>query len=262
MSFLGIGDPLLADHPSIINGDVGGPPEVSELTGSGVSSHLETGSPVNFNIGTLFSSLPETSDELSEISATFGPETTRLLLRENATEKILKNDVRFSDYRIVAFATHGLIAGQIDGITEPSLVLTPPETASKEDDGLLTSSEITAMKMNADWVILSACNTAAPDGEPGAEGLSGLSRSFFYAGARSLLVSHWSVRSEPTVELTTSLMRILKNNPGTEKAEAHRQAMVNLRNSDMGATYSHPGIWGAFTVVGQGSTLSNVTAQY
>ncbi len=82
------------------------------------------------------------------------------------------------------FATHGLVAGQIRGAAEPALVLTPPAVASAADDGLLTASEIARfLKLDADWVILSACNTAAGD-SPGAEGLSGLAKAFFYAGAR------------------------------------------------------------------------------
>jgi CHAT domain-containing protein len=82
-------------------------------------------------------------------------------------------------------------------------VLTPPDEGSEADDGLLTASEIATLDLNADWVILSACNTAAADGTPGAEGLSGMAKAFFYAGARALLVSHWSVNSEAAVAITT-----------------------------------------------------------
>src|SRR3990172_3225130 len=97
------------------------------------------------------------------------------------------------------------MAGEFKGLAEPALVLTPPEKGSELDDGLLTAGEISQLKLNADWVILSACNTAAPDGTPGADGLSGLAKAFFYAGARSLLVSHWAVSSEATVALTTRM---------------------------------------------------------
>ena len=100
-----------------------------------------------------------------------------------------------SDYRILAFATHGLVSGEMKGLAEPALVFTPPESGTEADDGLLTASEIATLELDADWVILSACNTAAADGTPGAEGLSGMAKAFFYAGARALLVSHWSVNS-------------------------------------------------------------------
>ena len=85
--------------------------------------------------------------------------------------------------------------GKLQGNSEPGLILTPPAEASEEDDGYLSASEIAGLKLDADWVILSACNTAA-GGAQGAEALSGLARAFFYAQARALLVSHWEVNSE------------------------------------------------------------------
>jgi CHAT domain-containing protein len=88
-------------------------------------------------------------------------------------------------YKIIEFATHGLMSGELKGLAEPALVLTPPPQATPDDDGLLTASKIATLKLNADWVVLSACNTAAGDGTPDAGGLSGLAKAFFYAGARS-----------------------------------------------------------------------------
>ena len=99
-----------------------------------------------------------------------------------------------ADYRVVYFATHGLVAGDVKGLAEPSLALTLPQPPSDIDNGLLTASEVAQLKLDADWVVLSACNTVAGD-KPGAEAMSGLARAFFYAGARALLVSHWSVAS-------------------------------------------------------------------
>jgi CHAT domain-containing protein len=90
------------------------------------------------------------------------------------------------------FATHGTIAGEIEGASEPGLILTPPKAQSDVDDGYLSASEVAGLKLDAEWVILSACNTAAGGFEK-AEALSGLARAFFYAGARALLVSHWGV---------------------------------------------------------------------
>jgi CHAT domain-containing protein len=89
-----------------------------------------------------------------------------------------------TDYGIVYFATHGLVAGDVKGLAEPSLVLSILKQSSDFDDGLLTSSEVAQLKLNADWVVLSACNTIAGD-RPGAEALSGLTRSF-YAGDASI----------------------------------------------------------------------------
>ena len=109
-----------------------------------------------------------------------------------------------ADYSIVYFATHGLVAGDVKGVAEPSLVLSIPKQPSEFDDGLLTSSEVAQLKLNADWVVLSACNTIAGD-KPGAEALSGLARAFFYAGARALLVTHWSVDSAAATRLTKAV---------------------------------------------------------
>ncbi|OQA30299.1 MAG: CHAT domain protein [Betaproteobacteria bacterium ADurb.Bin341] len=142
------------------------------------------------------------------------------------------------------------MAGDFRGLAEPALVLTPPATASELDDGLLTAGEIADLRLNADWVILSACNTAAPDGTPGAEGLSGLARAFFYAGARSLLVSHWAVGSESTVALTTKMFE--ETARGVSKAEALRRSMLALMKTRGSPEYAHPALWAPFVVVGEG----------
>jgi len=123
-------------------------------------------------------------------------------LGEDASETTLKR-TPLADYGIVYFATHGLVAGDVKGLAEPSLVLGSPRQPTEFDDGLLTASEVAQLKLNADWVVLSACNTIAGD-KPGAEALSGLARSFFYAGARALLVSHWAVNSEAATRLSIS----------------------------------------------------------
>jgi CHAT domain-containing protein len=132
---------------------------------------------------------------------------------------------------------------------EPALVLTPPQAASEEDDGLLTASEVAGLKLDADWVVLSACNTAGGD-EAGAEALSGLARAFFYAGARALLVSHWAVDSEATVKLVTRAFEELSRNPKLGRAQAMRRSMSAL--IDGGGHEAHPAYWAPFVVVGEG----------
>jgi len=156
---------------------------------------------------------------------------------------------------VVHFATHGLVAGETamfaENRAEPALLLTPPDTASEEDDGLLTASEVTALKLDADWVILSACNTAAGD-SVGGDALSGLARAFFHAGARALLVSHWYVDSDATVALITKSFDALKADPKIGRAEALRRAMQALiARTDRTA---HPSAWAPFVVVGEGGT--------
>ena len=130
-------------------------------------------------------------------------------------------------------------------------MLSPPDTATEEDDGLLTASEVAGLKLDADWVILSACNTAA-GGATGAEALSGLARAFFYAQARALLVSHWEVYSEATVKLIVSAVGAMSRDAKVGRAEALRRAMLSL--IDTGKPHeAHPAFWAPFIVVGEGA---------
>ena len=188
--------------------------------------------------------LPDTADELRAIGAALGAEPGAINLREAASETRVKS-APLHDYRIIQFATHGLVAGDLSGLAEPALVLTPPDVPTEADDGLLTASEIAALRLNADWVVLSACNTAAGEGE-GAEALSGLARAFFYAGARALLVSHWAVYSTAATELTTKTFATLAATPKIGRAEALRRAMLGLI-----AEGRPPAYWAPFIVVGE-----------
>src|SRR5262249_40428528 len=129
---------------------------------------------------------------------------------------------------------------------------TLPAQASDLDDGLLTASEVAQLKLNDDWVVLSACNTAAGD-KPGAEALSGLARAFFYAGARALLVSHWSVDSAAATRLTTATFDIMKTDPAAGRAEALRRAMLGYMNDASRPLNAYPAFWGAFAVIGEGA---------
>jgi CHAT domain-containing protein len=154
--------------------------------------------------------LPDTADELNAVAKDLGAAAADIHLGADASETTVKR-ASLADYRIVYFATHGLVAGDIKGVAEPSLALSLPKVPSPLDDGLLTASEVAELKLNADFVVLSACNTIAGD-RPGAEALSGLARSVFYAGARSLLVTHWAVDSAAATRLTTSTFDLLKPN--------------------------------------------------
>ena len=139
--------------------------------------------------------LPETADELCAVARDMHADLGEIRLGARATEREVKrlSEIgQLAQYRIVHFATHGALAGQVQGSAEPGLILTPPAEPSEEDDGYLTASEIAGLKLDADWVVLSACNTAA-GGAQSAEALSGLARAFIYAQARALLVSHWEV---------------------------------------------------------------------
>jgi CHAT domain-containing protein len=194
--------------------------------------------------------LPDTADELRAIAKRLGVPDGDIHLGRAASETTVKR-LALADYRIVYFATHGLVAGDIKGVGEPSLALTLPAQATEIDDGLLTASEVAQLKLNADWVVLSACNTIAGD-KPGAEALSGLSRAFFYAGARALLVSHWAVDSAAATRLATATFDKLAGDAKLGRAEALTLAMQDYLKDGSAAHYAYPAMWGAFSVVGDG----------
>ncbi len=197
--------------------------------------------------------LPETANELCAVARDLHADPGEIYLGARATEsqvKRLSETGQLTQYRIVHFATHGALAGQVSRNSEPGLLLTPPAEASEEDDGYLSASEVAGLKLDADWVILSACNTAA-GGAQGAEALSGLARAFIYAQARALLVSHWEVNSDATVKLITGAMSRLAANKSMGRAEAMRQSMLAL--IDKGEPReAHPAFWAPFVVVGEG----------
>jgi CHAT domain-containing protein len=201
--------------------------------------------------------LPETADELCAVAQGLQAGPDDIYLGARATERELKSlseTGKLAQYRILHFATHGALAGQVEGSAEPGLILTPPETPSDEDDGYLTASELAGLKLDADWVILSACNTAA-GGAEGAEALSGLARAFIYAQARALLVSHWEVNSDATVKLITGAMQRLVKDRAMGRAEAMRQSMLAM--IDQGDPLeANPAFWAPFVVVGEGGAAS------
>jgi CHAT domain-containing protein len=154
--------------------------------------------------------------------------------------------------------SHALVSGETEqaakGLAEPAIVLSLPATATAFDDGLLTSSEVAQLKLNADWVVLSACNTAAAE-KPGAEALSGLARAFFYAGARALLVSNWPVESEPAVKLMTTMFATIAENPKLTTADALRQAMLATMGDSTHPGWANPSSWAPFVLVGEGGVM-------
>src|SRR5262249_38626293 len=149
--------------------------------------------------------------------------------------------------------THGVLAGELQPGAEPALVFTPPkQPIDSDDDGLLTASEVAQLQMNAEWVVISACNTAGGE-KPSAEAFSGLARAFFFAGARAILASHWPVYSDAAVLLITRTFNELKSRPGLGRSEAHRRAMLALMSDQSEPSNAHPSVWAPFVVVGEGA---------
>jgi CHAT domain-containing protein/tetratricopeptide (TPR) repeat protein len=209
----------------------------------------------------LATPLPETADELCDVGQRLGVTDSEILLGDRASETVVKDlseKGRLADYRFLHFATHGAVAGELRNAAEPGLILTPPAKgttdirALERDDGYLTASEIAALKLDPDWVILSACNTAS-GASAKAEALSGLARAFFYAGARSLLVSHWEVDSDATVKLVTGAFEALAREPGLSHADVLQRSMLALVKA--GGQEAHPAYWAPFIVVGAGGEM-------
>jgi CHAT domain-containing protein len=202
--------------------------------------------------------LPDTALELRAIAQALGADPSKsLYLEKDATVENVKK-IDLSRYRVVAFSTHGLAAGDLDGLTEPALALTAPSVAGADGDGLLTMEEILALKLDADWVVLSACNTAA-GASAGAEAYSGLGGAFFYAGARTLLVTNWSVHSMAARDLVSVLFERQQRDPTLSRSEALRQAMIALLDGGSYRvagrtvfTYAHPWFWAPYSIIGDG----------
>ena len=161
---------------------------------------------------------------------------------------------------MIAFATHGLIPGDLDGLVQPALALSSPEVVGGQEDGLLTMGEVLGLQLDADWVVLSACNTGSGEGA-GAEAISGLGRAFFYAGARALLVSNWPVETTSARALTTGLFRKQVADAKLSRAEALRQTILDLidgpgyiepQSGKVVFSYAHPIFWAPFSLVGEG----------
>jgi CHAT domain-containing protein len=198
--------------------------------------------------------LPGTAEELKNMREALAAPPNSIFLGPQATEQQFRS-MDLSNVSILALATHGLVAGEVDGAAEPGLVFTPPAEPSEQDDGFLTASEVAALRLNADWVILSACNTASGDGSEGAPGLSGLARAFFYAGARAMLASHWPVRDDVAARLTVRTVALRREQPTLSRAEAFQRAMREIREDAShdkgdGGTWAHPNAWAPFTLVG------------
>jgi CHAT domain-containing protein/tetratricopeptide (TPR) repeat protein len=197
--------------------------------------------------------LPGTEIELKAMAIALGGGAKALRLSTAATEASLKQDKRLGDTRVIAFATHGLLPGELDGFDEPGLVFTPPSRASAADDGVLSASEAAALRLNADWVILSACNTAA--GDAGAAGLSGLARAFLFAGAQSLLASHWRVSDDATARLTVEALAGDKTMTRGQAMQAAMRAVRTGKRADGSAIegwkadWAHPTYWAPFSLI-------------
>jgi CHAT domain-containing protein len=205
----------------------------------------------------LGNDLPQLSATRNEVQAVAQAlrvnDADDLKLGLDATETAVKQ-AKLEQYRIVYFATHGLVFGDVADFAmskaELALALTFPDKPSELDDGLLSASEVAQLKLNANWVVLSACNTAAED-KPGAGALSGLARAFFYAGGRSLIVSHWPVVDVTTATLMVNTFQTSAADAKLSHAQALRKSMLAMLDQATTDGAAHPRLWAPFVVVGE-----------
>lgn len=267
---IGFGDPYFSKEQAALAAqeqvarvapDAGRPKEVAALTTRGISITLRSSPPVfDSSHLAMLPRLPDTAEEIQSLARAMNADPTRdVFLGHRANEERVKA-LDLTNYRVIAFATHGLVPGDLDGLTQPALALSAPDVAGVEGDGLLTMDEILALRLNADWVVLSACNTASGEGA-GSDAISGLGRAFFYAGARALLVSNWPVETTSARALTTDLFRRQQGSPGATRAQSLQQTMnwlidegtfVDAESGKTVFSYAHPIFWAPFTLIGDG----------
>jgi CHAT domain-containing protein len=177
------------------------------------------------------SPLPGTEDEARAIAQLLNIQPW---LGNQATETKIKAEV--GKARLVHFATHGILENFLG--YQSALSFTP----SQEDDGFLTAQEVLRLKLNADLVVLSACDTGR--GSISSDGVLGIARSFISAGTPSLIVSLWAIPDASTASLMTQFYKNLQTQPN--KAQALRQAMLTTMQQ-----YPSPQDWAAFTLMGE-----------
>lgn len=212
----------------------------------------------------MLNSLPETADEVLQVARALQVKSEgNVFLDKNADEDRITK-MTLSNRRILMFASHALLPGDLNGLTQPAIAFSSPKVTGSDNDGLLTMSEIMGLDLNADWVVLSACNTGAGSGK-GASAISGLGQAFFYAGARSLLVSHWPVETTSAKEITIGLFERQVKNKTSTRAVALNETVKDLinnktykdKNGKDVFSYAHPVFWAPFTVVGDGAGVLN-----
>ncbi len=264
--FFGFGDPAfkgVADPPVELPEDLRERTAFSNVRAANGFANYYTGPVANLEALAGLDRLPGTAIEVQSLAAVLAAKPDSVITQLDATQANLtaqNTSGRLADSAIIIFATHGLIANELNGsIAEPALALTPPPGVLQKDltadnDGLLTASEAAALRLTADWLILSACNTSAGS-RSSAQGLSGLARGFLYAGARSLLVSHFPV-SDRAVPLLTVAAVETQRETGVNKAEAMREArrlmLQNKRDDDQGQSLAHPKAWAALALISPG----------
>ncbi|QIQ86393.1 CHAT domain-containing tetratricopeptide repeat protein [Erythrobacter sp.] len=248
-AYSGFGDPLLAGEAALRG--VGGAvlraidPAAFIPSGEGV----EARSTIDPELVRAMPRLPGTRREVEAVRSGLDAPGDLVFYDDSMTEARIKR-TDFTGVEILHLATHGVTAAQSQGLAEPGLIFTPPAQSSELDDGYLSAAEVIGLDLSSvRWAILSACNTAAPSDRAGEGGFSGLVRSFFMAGASTLLVSHWPVYDDVAAELASRAVRM--NAQGLTRARALQESILQVR-TDPKLDAAHPAVWAPFALVGEG----------
>lgn len=193
--------------------------------------------------------LLQAGDELKKIRQIIGAEHSTIRLGAEATKAQLLS-TPLGQYKVLVFATHGFLASELLEQGEPGLLLSS-EPGSKTPT-FLTTSDVVQLRLDANLVLLNACDTAGPAGLPGAEALSGLASAFFFAGARSIVASLWPIDDTSANGVAVKMMQIIKDNPDVGTAGALRQAILSLQTEADGIR-KHPAFWAPYIIVGDGT---------
>ncbi len=263
-AFIGFGDPLF--NPAQMEAGKEEKAAGKKLNGSGLTLRgvritaqggIDDHKTASLQLENL-NRLPDTSDEILEIAAILKADLRKdvFLGKDASREQVTSRPL--TERQVIAFATHALVPGDLDGLDQPALALSSPLITGNPADGLLTMSDIMRLKLDADWVVLSACSTGAAEGV-GSEALSGLGRAFFYAGTRSVLASMWPVETTSAKKLVSGVFRHQQTGREISRSRALQKAMLNLIDDahlidpvtgKVAASYAHPLFWAPFVLVG------------
>jgi CHAT domain-containing protein len=267
-AFAGFGNPVFgADAPTIVaqaQTQTRSPVRLRNLT---VARADKSGTPASGNQAnsdwleySKLPPLPDTQEEILSIADALKADVRKDVFLQHQASKHQVLTADLTNRRVIAFATHGLLPGDLPGLTQPALALSAPTDPNSKESGLLTLDDVLTLKLDADWVVLSACNTAAGNGAA-AEAVSGLGRGFFYAGSRALLVTHWPVETISARVLVSGIFERYGSNASLTRAEALRQSILALLDSPgyvdpvsrkIVFSYAHPIFWAPYALVGDG----------
>ena len=203
------------------------------------------------------SALPDTEDEIKSVARALKADPEQdLFLGKKASERVVKT-TKLDNRKVLAFATHALLPGDLSGLDQSALALSSPRVTGEKEDGLLTMGEVMTLKLASDLVILSGCSTGAASTR-GAEAISGLGRAFFYAGSKGVMVTMWPVETASAGKLVTSVFEhkqdSLSQSLNAAKLNMIQKGGVMDQSGDLVISYAHPIFWAPYVFVGDANS--------